>query len=84
MLPLYAPAGSVIVQRPLGEELRALASAMLSQRAVYRFVGYMVSQRRRMDGASGRPELVARLGYDVKYASHAGPGARAGVAGQAR
>lgn len=75
LLPLYAPADSIVVVNPLGEELRALAPAVLSQRAVHRFVGYMISQRERLlgkkSGAPSRPELVARYGYDVKYASHA-------------
>jgi uncharacterized protein len=75
LLPLFAPAESVVVLTPLGEELRALASALLSQSAGHRFLGYMAGQRRRLLGANGglpnRPELVARYGYDVKYAAHA-------------
>lgn len=77
LLPLYAPAESVLVLGPAGEELRALAPAMLSQRAVHRFLGYMNAQRDRLLGRGrrsavpNRPELVARYGYDVKYASHA-------------
>jgi uncharacterized protein len=77
LLPLYAPTDSVVVLRPLGEELRALAPSVLSQRAVHRFLGYMNSQcerllgRGRPGGLPNRPELVARFGYDVKYASHA-------------
>jgi hypothetical protein len=77
LLLLYAPAADVVVITELGEELRAMAPAVLSQRAVRRFLGYMDSQRGRLAGrGSGRhvpkrPELVARYGYDVKYASHA-------------
>jgi hypothetical protein len=77
LLPFYAPAESIVVTTPLGQELRALAPAVLSQRAVHRFVGYMNSQRERLLGRGrrsavpNRPELVARFGYDVKYASHA-------------
>lgn len=77
LLVLYAPADAVLVCRPLGEQLRALAPAFLSQRAVHRFVGYMHAQRQRLTGEGrrgrvpNRPELVARYGYDVKYASHA-------------
>jgi hypothetical protein len=57
--------------------LRALAPALLSRKAVHRFVGYMSAQRERLLGRGrrgrvpNRPELVARYGYDVKYASHA-------------
>jgi hypothetical protein len=77
LLPLYAPASAVLVCRPLGEQLRALAPAVLSQQAVHRFLGYLNGQRDRLLGLGrrsrvpNRPELVARYGYDVKYASHA-------------
>lgn len=74
LLPLYAQGDDVLVLTPLGEELRALAPAVLSQRAVRRFLGFMNSQRERLlsrGKAPSRPELVARYGYDVKYASHA-------------
>ncbi|MDN5933361.1 MAG: nucleotidyltransferase domain-containing protein, partial [Pseudonocardia sp.] len=68
LLPLYAPTESVVVTTPLGEELRALAPAVLSQRAVHRFLGYMNSQRERLLGhgrrsnVPNRPELVERYG----------------------
>jgi hypothetical protein len=77
LLPLYAPREAVLALHPLGAELRALAPAVLSQRAVHRFLGYMDAQRERLLGRGrrssvpSRPELVARYGYDVKYASHA-------------
>jgi predicted nucleotidyltransferase len=76
LLPLYAPADAVITVTSLGEELRALAPKVLSQAAVHRFLGYLDAQRKRLLGQSkgkvpSRPELVARFGYDVKYASHA-------------
>ncbi|WP_232665375.1 nucleotidyltransferase domain-containing protein [Pseudonocardia sp. TRM90224] len=74
LLPLFAPPDAIVVLTPLGEELRALAPAVLSQRAVHRFLGYMNGQRKRLLGegrGSPRAELVARYGYDVKYASHA-------------
>jgi hypothetical protein len=75
LLSLYAPAESIVVCTPLGEELRALAPAVLSQQAVHRFLGYMNAQRARLLGLRGRapnrPELVARYGFDVKFAAHA-------------
>jgi hypothetical protein len=77
LLPLYAPTEAVLVRHPLGEELRQLAPCVLSRRAVERFLGYLDSQRDRLLGHGrrsempNRPELVARYGYDVKYASHA-------------
>jgi uncharacterized protein len=77
LLPLFAPPESVYTATDLGNELRGLAPALLSQRAVERFVGYLDGQVDRLlgRGAQGsvpsRPELVERYGYDVKYASHA-------------
>jgi len=77
LLPLYAPPDAVLTLCPLGAELRALAPAVFSRRAVHRFLGYMNAQRERLLGRGrqsdvpNRPELVARYGYDVKYASHA-------------
>lgn len=75
LLPLFAPSDAVLLLTPLGEQLRALGPAFLSQQAVHRFLGYMQSQRERLlgsrHGAPNRPELVARHGYDTKYASHA-------------
>ncbi|NYE00860.1 hypothetical protein BJY21_002044 [Kineosphaera limosa] len=62
---------------PLGEELRALAPAIVSRRAGYRFLGYLDGQLERMRGGGrqsrvpSRPELVEQHGYDTKYAAHA-------------
>lgn len=77
LLPLFAPADAVLACSPLGAELRELGPVFLSRLAVARFLGYMRGQRDRMTGGGrrskvpNRPELVARFGYDVKYASHA-------------
>lgn len=71
LLPLYAPAESVITETELGAELRALAPKVLSQAAVHRFLGYLEAQRKRLLDKPQRPELVAKYGYDVKFASHA-------------
>lgn len=76
MLPLFAPEESLVVVTPLGEELRDLRDAFLSQLAVERFLGYMRSQHERMLGQSkrnvpNRPELIEKYGWDVKYGSHA-------------
>lgn len=76
MLPLYAPERDLVVVTQLGRELRDLRSALLSQEAVERFLGYMRSQHERMLGQSkrnvpNRPELIAKYGWDVKYGSHA-------------
>ncbi|MBN9106824.1 MAG: nucleotidyltransferase domain-containing protein [Propionibacteriaceae bacterium] len=76
MLPLFAPEESLVIVTPLGEELRELRTAFLSQQAVERFLGYMHSQHERMLGQSkrnvpNRPELIEAYGWDVKYGSHA-------------
>lgn len=76
MLPLFAPEESLVLVTALGEELRSLRSAFMSQQAVERFLGYMHSQHERMLGQSkrnvpNRPELIEKYGWDVKYGSHA-------------
>jgi predicted nucleotidyltransferase len=75
MLPLYAPADAVITCTALGEELRTLAPRIASRRAGHAFLGYLQAQKQRLLGERGqmrvrRPELVARDGYDSKYAMH--------------
>lgn len=75
LLALFAPPERVRVCTAVGSQLQALAPAIVS-RAVYApFRGYMVQQRQRLIGERGqknvtRPELVARYGYDTKYAGH--------------
>jgi predicted nucleotidyltransferase len=74
LLPLFAPERDVLTTTPLGDELRGLATSFLSREAAYRFLGFMRGQRERLvtgRDTPNRPELVARYGYDVKYASHA-------------
>lgn len=75
LLPLYAPAESVLFTTPLGDQLRQLTPAIVSQRTTIRFLKYLEDQRRGMLGhgknVPNRPELVAKYGYDVKFASHA-------------
>jgi predicted nucleotidyltransferase len=74
LLPLFAPPEHVLTTTPLGDELRGLASSFLSREAAQRFLGFMQGQRERLvtgRDTPNRPELVARFGYDVKYASHA-------------
>lgn len=74
---LYAPESAVLHITRDGEQLRALAPEIVSQRAVHRFLGYLDGQRERLLGGGkqnrvpNRPELVEAHGYDTKYASHA-------------
>jgi predicted nucleotidyltransferase len=74
LLPLFAPPSHVLTTTPLGDELRGLAQSFLSRQAGHRFLGFMRGQRDRLvtgRDTPNRPELVAKYGYDVKYASHA-------------
>ncbi len=77
LIPFFVTGGSLIATTELGDELRALAPQVLSVAAGRRFLGYLDGQLERLLGGGrqskvpNRPELVARHGYDTKYASHA-------------
>lgn len=74
---LFAPEKSVYATTELGEELRALAPVFLSVKVVDRSAHYLDSQVQKLLGKGPRgsmpkrPELVAKYGYDTKFASHA-------------
>jgi uncharacterized protein len=75
LLPLFVPPDHVLIETPLGSELRAMAEAFASRRAGHRFLGYATAQRERLEGTRGqlrvhRPELVALYGFDTKFAGH--------------
>ncbi|MFC4531034.1 DNA polymerase beta superfamily protein [Sphaerisporangium dianthi] len=75
LLPLFVPPEEIVTITPLGEDLRGHADMILSRRAGDRFLGYLRAQRDRMvehpDGKrTNRPELIAKYGFDVKYAGH--------------
>ena len=60
---------------PWGWQLRELASAILSRKAGGAFLGYLTAQKQRLLGERGgkdvnRPELVAKYGFDTKFALH--------------
>lgn len=78
LLLLYVHGQAVLVDTPLGAELRQLRTAIVSRLAGRRFLGYLDGQRKRLVGEGprrnrvpNRPELIERYGYDTKYASHA-------------
>jgi predicted nucleotidyltransferase len=76
LLLLFVPDEYVHVRTPLGEELQALAPAILSRRAGRGYLGYLRGQKERLLGTRGqmrvnRPELVEAHGFDTKYAMHA-------------
>lgn len=50
---------------------RKLRSAVLSQRCIAAFLGYQEGQRKKiLSDRQQRPELVAKYGFDVKFAAH--------------
>lgn len=77
LIPFFVHGPSLIHTTSLGDELRALAPQVISMHAGWRFLGYLDGQVERLLGGGkrnkvpNRPELVARYGYDTKYASHA-------------
>jgi hypothetical protein len=75
LLVLFVPDQEVVFRDEAGVELASNAHRFVSRLAADRFLGYLRGQRAAMVGAAGahtnRPELVARHGYDTKYAMHA-------------
>lgn len=75
LLVLFAPDAETVLRTEPGAELVANAHRFVSSQAAERFLGYLRAQRRAMTGESSahtnRPELVARHGYDTKFAMHA-------------
>ena len=77
LMALWAPVEFIT---PVGEELRGLREAFVGRHVVPRYRGYMRSQAGRLLGLSGgghgrrggggREELIAKFGYDTKYAMH--------------
>ncbi|WP_206785290.1 DNA polymerase beta superfamily protein [Amycolatopsis sp. MtRt-6] len=73
LLPLFVPDAEIVLITDLGHELRANADRVVSRQAGLRFAGYLRTQRTRMlEGALkvNRPELIAKYGFDTKYAMH--------------
>jgi uncharacterized protein len=73
LLPLFVPENEIVSIDDLGRELRANPELVLSRQAGRRFIGYLRSQRAGMLGTrrhTNRPELVAKYGFDAKYAMH--------------
>lgn len=74
LLPLFAPESEIVSVTEAGSSLRSARAMFLSREAGQRFLGYLRSQRERMETNSGRtnrPELVEKYGVDVKFAYHA-------------
>lgn len=77
LVPIFAAESDVLHCTDLGIRLRADAPKMITRTAGHRFLGYLYGQRERLIGKGrpssvpNRPELVAKYGFDTKYASHA-------------
>lgn len=74
-LPLWAPETSIVEANELGRELIAKRTMFLSRECGKAFLGYMIAQKARLAGEAGgrhgsRPDLVAKYGFDTKYAGH--------------
>ncbi len=58
-----------------GQELIDMREAFISKESGKRFLGYLVAQKMKMKGeranTTNRPELIAKHGYDTKFAMHA-------------
>lgn len=74
---LFVPDEGLVLNTPLGQQLRAAAPFILSRQAGHRFLGYLNGQKERLLGKGkqnrvpNRPELVEKYGFDTKYAGHA-------------
>lgn len=70
---LWLPSYEIV--KPLGQELLNIREAFVCAEAGHRFLGYLISQRKALTGERSkkvsRPELVAKHGYDTKFAMHA-------------
>src|SRR5215469_5573979 len=73
ILLLWLP--SHISKTPLGAGLVAIREAFISKGSGKRFLGYLLAQKKKLQGERAqtvrRPELVAKYGYDTKFAMHA-------------
>ncbi len=73
LLLLWLP--EYIVASPAGGRLLAIRDAFHSQEAGKRHLGYLISQKKALLGERSpkvsRPEMVAKYGFDTKFAMHA-------------
>lgn len=64
-----------VIKTDLGRGLLDIREAFVSREAGWRFLGYLTGQKKSLTGERNqkvsRPELVAKYGYDTKFAMHA-------------
>jgi predicted nucleotidyltransferase len=75
LMPVFVKSENLIKDSYYGKLVRLAGMGLVSKRLYYPFKGYMISQWERLIGERGqmrvsRPELVAKYGYDTKYAYH--------------
>lgn len=78
LVALFGPDSAIRHADEAGRELIRFRQQFISKQAGQRFLGYMVSQRKRMeDSRAGtraprvnRPELIEQFGFDPKFAMH--------------
>lgn len=70
---LFVPDSAVMYCDEFGRELLDHADWFVSLGVADRYLGYLHSQRRGMNGQGrvNRPELIEKHGYDTKFAAHA-------------
>lgn len=75
LLALFVPKDSILEISEEGVQLQNMADKILSKHLYHPFIGYMTDQTKRLEGTLGqlnvhRPELIAKYGFDTKYAGH--------------
>ena len=75
LVMLYLPDELLQTKTVVGQELQNLAPSIVSKKALRAFYGYLIAQEQKLKGERStrihRPELVAKYGYDTKFAMHA-------------
>jgi predicted nucleotidyltransferase len=73
LILLFLPPHAIVKDTDMGRALRALAPHFVGSTIFERYLGYMRKQRNHMLNKTkmpSRPELIARYGFDTKYAGH--------------
>lgn len=72
---MYLPDSHYVSTEEAGRALLAIRGAFHSKESGFRHLGYLRSQKAKLNGERSpcvqRPELVERFGYDTKFAMHA-------------
>ncbi|WP_134149034.1 nucleotidyltransferase domain-containing protein [Mycobacteroides salmoniphilum] len=75
LLMLWIPDVELVAKTEMGAELQASSDLFVTKQAGRKFLGYLNSQREGLEGThnrhTNRPELIAKYGFDTKYAYHA-------------